>query len=133
MEFLRDIFSLIGRVLISGVFLWAAYEKIKSWNATVSYMKSKNVPQLHIVLPVLVALKIIGGLSVLLGWHAHIGALLLLIVTVLSVLKLHAFWERQGAERNMEQLFFMKEVAIIGGLFLVLALGSGHFGLGSGG
>jgi len=133
MEFIQDIFSLIGRVLISGVFLWAAYEKITHWNATVSYMKTKNIPQLNIVLPVMMALKIIGGLSVLLGWHAHIGALLLLVVTVISVLKLHAFWEKSGPERSMEQLFFMKELAVIGGLFMILALGGGHFGLGSGG
>ncbi len=133
MEFLQDIFSLIGRVLISGVFLWAAYEKITHWNATVAYYKTKNVPQLNIVLPIMVALKVIGGLSVLLGWHAHIGALILLIVTILSVLKLHAFWEKTGSEMSMEKLFFLKEVAIIGGLFMILALGAGHFGLGSGG
>jgi putative oxidoreductase len=133
MEFLRDLFSLIGRVLISGVFLWAAYEKIKHWNTTLSYMKSKNVPQANIVVPLFVALKIIGGLTVLLGWHAHIGALLLLAVTVASVLKLHDFWAKSGAERNIEQLLFMKEVAIIGGLCMILALGAGHFGLGSGG
>jgi putative oxidoreductase len=133
MEFLQDIFSLIGRVLISGVFLWAAYEKITHWNATVAYYKTKNVPQLNIVLPIVVALKVIGGLSVLLGWHAHIGALILLIVTIVSVLKLHAFWEKTNSEMSMEKLFFLKEVAIIGGLFMILALGAGHFGLGSGG
>lgn len=133
MEFLQDIFSLIGRVLISGVFLWAAYEKMRNWNATVAYYKTKNIPQLNIVLPVMVALKVIGGLSVLLGWHAHLGALLLLIVTIISVLKLHAFWEKSGPEKSMEKLFFLKELAIIGGLFMILALGAGHFGLGSGG
>lgn len=133
MEFLRDIFSLIGRVLISGMFLWAAYEKIKHWNQTVSYMKSKNIPQLNIILPVGVALKIIGGLLVLVGWHAHIGALLLLIVTIASVLKMHDFWKRQGPEKEMEKMFFLKDVAVIGGLFMILALGAGHFGVGGGG
>jgi putative oxidoreductase len=81
----------------------------------------------------MVGLKIVGGLGVLLGWHAHLGALLLLVTTVLSVLKLHAFWEKSGPERNMEKLFFMKELAVIGGLFMILALGGGHFGIGAGG
>lgn len=129
MEFLQDIFSLIGRVLISGIFLWAAYEKMKNWNATVTYMKTKNIPYLNIILPVGVALKIIGGLSVLLGWHAHIGALLLLIVAISACLKMHDFWRMQGEERNMEKFLFMKEVAVIGGLFMILALGAGHFGI----
>lgn len=133
MEFLQDLFSLVGRVLISGTFLWAAYEKMKNWNATVEYMKTKSIPYLNIVLPVGIALKVIGGLSVLLGWHAHVGALLLLIVAVSASLKMHDFWRRSGEERGLEKLLFMKDVAVIGGLFMILALGAGHFGIGGGG
>lgn len=129
MEFLQDIFSLVGRVLISAMFLWAAYEKMKNWKATVDYMKTKHIPYLNIILPVGVALKIIGGLSVLLGWHAHIGALLLLIVAISACLKMHDFWRMHGEERNMEKLLFMKDVAVIGGLFMILALGAGNFGI----
>lgn len=133
MEFLMDLFSLIGRVLISVVFLWGAYEKIKHWHQSMSHIKNKGIPQAQIVLPVMVGLKIIGGLSVLLGWHAHIGALILALVTIGAVIKLHDFWTMQGPQREMEQMIFMKDVAIIGGLFMIMALGSGHFGLGSGG
>lgn len=127
MEFLKDLFVLLGRLLISGMFLWGAYDKIKYWNSAATYMKSRKVPQVHLVLPITIALKIIGGLAVFFGWHAHIGALLLLIVAVPSVLKLHAFWNIHGDERNFEKILFTKEVAIIGGLLLILALGSGHF------
>ncbi len=130
MEFLKELFVLLGRLCISAMFLWTAFEKIRNWNTTVSYMRTKNIPQLNIVLPVSLALKIIGGLSVLVGWHAHIGALLLLIVTVPSAVKLHAFWTLQGNERNMEKALFMKEIAVIGGLLLLLALGAGQFGIG---
>lgn len=129
MEFLKDTFSLIGRVLISGMFLWAAYEKIKHWHQTVSYMKSKSIPSVNIILPVGIALKIIGGLSVLFGWHAHIGALLLLIVAIAAAIKMHDFWNRQGSERETEKILFLKDVAVIGGLFMILALGAGHFGV----
>ena len=130
MEFLQDIFSLVGRVLISGMFLWAAYEKITHWNQTMAYMKSKNVPQVNIIAPVGVALKVLGGLSILLGWHAHLGALLLLVVAIASLFFMHCWWKMHGPEREMEKLFFLKDVAVIGGLFMILALGAGHFGLG---
>lgn len=133
MEFLQDIFSLIGRVLIGGVFLWAAYEKIKHWSVTMSYMKAKNVPQMNIVVPTSIGLKIAGALSLLLGWHAHLGAFVLLVVTAASTLYLHNFWAKEGSDRNIEKLLFMKEVAVMGGLFMILALGGGHFGLGMGG
>ncbi|MBU6383461.1 MAG: DoxX family protein [Verrucomicrobia bacterium] len=129
MEFLQDLFSLIGRVLISGMFLWAAYEKITHWDKTATYMRTKNIPYLNILLPVGLGIKIIGGLMVLLGWHAHVGALLLLILCIASVLRMHNWWKKQGAEREMEKLFFLKDVAVIGGLFMILALGAGHFGV----
>ena len=130
MEFLKDLFVLIGRVLISGMFLWGAFWKVRNWGAATAYMKSKKVPQLNIVLPASVGLKIVGGLSVFFGWHAHIGALLLLIVAVPSVLKLHAFWDvPKGNDQDIEKILFMKEVAVIGGLLMILALGAGHFGV----
>lgn len=130
MEFLQDLFVLLGRVCIGAMFLWGAYEKVKHWNTTKEYMRMKNVPQLNIVLPVSVGLKIIGSLSILLGWHAHIGALLLLIVTIPSAIWLHPFWKIHGTEQNLERALFMKEVSIIGGLLLLLALGAGQWAFG---
>lgn len=134
MEFLRDLFILLGRVFIGGIFLWAAYDKIKHWHHTMNYMKSRHVPQLNIVMPIAMALKIIGGLLVVLGWHAHIGALLLLIVAVPSTVWLYPFWKLpHGEEHDLEKALFRKEVAIVGGLLLILALGAGPFGFGGGG
>lgn len=133
MEFLMDLFALIGRVLISTMFLWGAYGKIKHWHQTMSHMHAKGVAQANVILPILIALKVIGGLSVLFGWHAHIGALLLILVTLFALFKFHDFWMKQGNERMMEQAIFMKEVAILGGLFMILSMGAGHFGIGGGG
>ena len=127
MEFFRDLFMLLGRILISGVFLWGAYERITNWKGTMARMKAKGVPQLEVVLPVATGLRILGALLVLFGWHAHIGALLLLIVAIPSALKLHQFWAAEGRDYEIERALFMKEVAIIGGLLLLLALGGGNF------
>jgi putative oxidoreductase len=130
MELLQGLFILVGRVLISGVFLWGAYEKFRHYNASMSYMKSKGVPKVNIVLPITLGLKALGGFLVFFGWHAHIGALFLLLVTVPSVLKLHAFWSCPASEAQIEKMLFMKELAIVGGLLLLLALGSGQYGFG---
>ncbi|MGB7979043.1 MAG: DoxX family protein [Chlamydiales bacterium] len=126
---MMNLFDLIGRVLIGGIFLWGAFEKIRHWSQSMHYMQSKAVPSAQIVLPIAVALKIIGGLSVLFGWHAHIGALILIVVATASVLKFHDFWTKEGNEYEVERRTFMKEVAVIGGLFLLLAMGSGRFGM----
>jgi putative oxidoreductase len=128
MEFLRDIFSLIGRVAISGTFLWACYERLTHWDGTVSYLRGKGVPQLNVTGPLWVGAKIAGALMVLLGWHAHFGALMLIAVSGWSAYFLHPFW-KGGAGKEVEKALFMKDLVLIGGLFMILALGAGHFGI----
>ena len=129
MEFLKDFFVLLGRLCISGTFLWSAYEKFKNYDMTKSYMKLRGVPQVEFVAPISLGLKVLGALIVLFGWYAHVGALFLLLVAVPSVLKLHAFWHVPAGEKAMEKALFIKEVAVIGGVLLLLGLGAGHFGL----
>ena len=129
MEFLQDLFLLVGRALIAADFLWSAYTKATHWQTSLGYMRARNVPKPDIVLPASIVLKVLGGLLVLFGWHAHIGALLLLIAAIPSTFWHHAFWKMShGPDHKLEKRIFMKEVAIIGGLFMVLALGAGHFG-----
>src|SRR5579872_5726095 len=98
MEFLQDLFVLIGRICIGGMFLWGAYIKIKNWHVTVNHMRAKGVPQLSIVMPAAMVLKVLGGISVLLGWHSHLGALLLLIAVIPFTYWSHPFWKMQGNE-----------------------------------
>ena len=130
MEFLQDLFALLGRILISGTFLWGAYEKVKNWQTSVSYMRAKGMPQVSITMPVAVGLKIVGGLLVLFGWHTHVGAFFLLVVAIPFLYWAHPFWAAAGNEQMVQRGFFMKEVAIIGGLLLLLAMGGGNFAIG---
>ena len=129
MEFLQDLFAFIGRVLISGTFLWLVYEKITHWDQSIEYMKSHGVPNVNLILPVEVGIKIIGSILIFLGWYAHVGALLLLIVSIASLLKMHHWWKMSAPEAEVEKFFFFKDAAVIGGLFMILAFGSGRFGL----
>ncbi len=130
MSFIENLLVLIGRICISGLFFWSAAERLTNWSATIAYMKSKKVPQVSIILPISIVIQILGALLVLLGYNVRFGALLLIILIVLSVLRFHKFWEIQGHERAIEKAFFMKDLAIVGGLLILLALGGGHFGFG---
>lgn len=129
MEFLQDLFALIGRVLIGGVFLWGTFEKMRHWRSVVSYYKTKNIPLLKTILPIGIIMKIVGSLSLLFGWYTHVGALLLLIVALLALFKIHDFWAFNKREQAGQKLLFMKELSIIGGLFMILAFGSGNFSI----
>ncbi len=126
MEFLQDIFALIGRVCVAGTFLWSGYHRIQNWRETVAYLKSKDVPQLKFTAPAYVGIKILGAIMILLGWHAHIGAVMLLVIAGLSAFYFHPVWKRKSEEKP-----FVKEIAVIGAIFLILAANVGHFGFGS--
>lgn len=128
MEFFYDFFILIGRVCISLVFLVSAFESLKHWSATQARMTEKGVPRVSLVLPIAIALQILGGLMVFFGWQAHIGALFLLIVAIPSLFFIHPFWKAKSEEAKVEKWFFLKTIGIIGGLFYILAQGSGQWG-----
>lgn len=130
MEFIQDLFALLGRVSVASMFLWVSYEMLRNWKATMNYLKDKGIPKINVVGPAILAVRIIGGLTIFLGWHAHFGALILLVLTIGSLVYLHPFWKIHGVEGTIEKAFFMKELTTVGALFLVLALGAGQWALG---
>lgn len=127
MDFIQNILFFIGRLLIAGFFLFAAVEKIRHWDSVMSHLKQKKIPQLPIMLPLAVVLQILGGISILIGFHPHIGALFLILTILPSFIYLHPFWQHAGVERTKELQCFMKNVAILGALLVLLALGAHNF------
>lgn len=129
MDFLTSLLILIGRVLISSLFIWGGIEKLKNWHKCSEKMHAKGVPQIAIVFPAGIALQLIGGLLVLLGFYSRLGAVLLLIFAIPTVYWMHRFWDIKEVEMHkIEKAFFMKSLAVMGGLFMILAVGSGRFG-----
>jgi len=92
-------------------------------------MKVKRVRGISLLLPVAVALQILGGISLVLGLYTHIGALLLIFFTLPATISMHNFWSLSGRERIQEQSHFLKDIAIIGGLILLLITGPGKYSL----
>lgn len=129
MSFIENLLLLIGRIFISSFFLWSVFEKVKNWKATADFMESKKVPQVKYVLPISMVVKIVGALMVLVGFYPRAGAVLLILLLAPSAIRFHDFWSHQGAPRASEMKLFMKDVAIVGGLFLLLAAGGGDFGV----
>ena len=106
--------QLTGRILMSTIFITAGISKIGAYAGTQGYMESMGVT--GALLPVVILLEIGGGLVVLLGWQSRIAAFLLAGFTVLSALLFHANFTDQ-----MQSILFMKNLAIAGGLLLLVA------------
>jgi putative oxidoreductase len=88
-------------------------------------MQFKKLPTSLLTAAIL--LQIIGGLSVLLGYEARVGALLLIVFIIPSAIKMHDFWNSQGDEKMTQKTLFMKDMAVLGGLLVFLVTGAGRF------
>ncbi len=119
---LQNVTSLAGRVLLSIMFIMAGYSKIGGYEGTQGYMESVGVPGL--LLPLVIALELIGGLALLLGFQARINAFLLAGFTLLAGLLFHNNFADQ-----MQMILFMKNMAITGGLLLIVAFGPGKWSI----
>jgi putative oxidoreductase len=110
--------QLTGRVLLSFIFIMAGISKIGAYTGTQGYMESMGVP--GILLPLVIMLEVGGGLALLLGWQTRIAAFLLAGFSIVSALIFHANFADQ-----MQSILFMKNIAIAGGLLLLVA-GAAH-------
>ena len=122
MKTFQDLAAPVGRILLALMFLLAGLNKISGYAGMQGYMESMGVP--GALLPLVIALEVLGGITLMLGWHTRLTAFLLAGFTLLATLIFHS---NLGDQTQM--LFFMKNLAITGGLLLVVALGAGPYSI----
>jgi len=118
---LEKSFDLAGRILISAMFLIAGLAKVTAYAGTLSYMQSKGVP--GALLPLVIALEMLGAVAIILGYRTRIVAAVLAVFTVAAAVLFH------GGGDQVQQLLFMKNIAIAGGFLLLVARGGGEWSL----
>ena len=112
----------IARLFLGHIFLLAGINKISQYAGTQGYMESMGVP--GALLPLVIALEIVAGLAIILGWQMKWSALALTAFTVVSALVFHS-----NLADQMQMIMFMKNWAIAGGLLLLAVHGAGHFSI----
>jgi putative oxidoreductase len=127
--FLKRYAPLLGRILLSVIFLLSAFGKITHFSGMEQFMASKGLPAVPLLLVLALLTEALGGLSLLLGFKARWGALLLFLFLIPTTLIFHDFWTLTGALRQDMQIHFLKNLAIMGGLLMVAANGPGAFSL----
>ena len=116
--------GLVGRILLSHIFLFSGIHKIADPVGTKAYMAAADMPAVSLLFVGATVFELSGALSVLLGFRARWGAVLLIVFLVPTTLIFHHFWDLEGPARNMQMANFMKNSAILGGLALVSVCGS---------
>ncbi|MEC9358580.1 MAG: DoxX family protein [Pseudomonadota bacterium] len=114
--------DLAGRIGLSALFLIAGLGKIGHYAGTQGYMESVGVP--GGVLPAVIALEVLGGLAILLGFYTRTVAVLLAGFSLASALLFHA-----DVQDPTQQVMFLKNIAIAGGFLLLAGRGAGEWSL----
>lgn len=127
---MKDIIDLIGRILISVIFLYEAYDALFYYQDNIDSMTSYGVTWNQDLLMVgTILCLVLGGTLLLLGYRPGLGAFLILLYWIPVTFIAHSFWNDPPDQQRIQAILFMKNLAIIGGLMLVYVNGSGRFSI----
>jgi putative oxidoreductase len=119
---------LLGRLLFAMIFVMSGPMHFSS--QTIAYAASQGIPLASIAVPLSGVLALAGGLSIVLGFHARIGAWLIVLFLAGVTPMMHKFWGvTDPMMHQMQFIMFMKNVSMMGGALLISQLGSGPWSL----
>lgn len=125
--FLQAVLSVTGRLFLSAIFVMSVVgNKIPNFEQVTGYMAANGVPAPNILLPGAIVFLLVGSASLILGYRARVGAVLLFVFLGLANYYFHDFWTLTDSQAvQMQTIQFLKNLSIMGGLLLVMANGVG--------
>ena len=128
-EAVKQYGPLVGRILLSLMFIISGWGKITGFAGTAGYMASKGMPFPELLLSVAIAIELGGGLMLLFGWKVRLAALAIFLFIIPATLVFHNFWAADPAQAQGQMIHFMKNLTIMGGMLYVMAFGAGPLSL----
>lgn len=120
--------TLIGRVAYSLIFIVGALGHFSK--PEIGYAAQQGVPLPNLLVPLSGLIALAGGLSVLLGYRARIGAWLLVLFLVPVTVMMHNFWAvKDPMMAQVQQVMFLKNLSLLGAALLIAHFGAGPLSL----
>jgi putative oxidoreductase len=130
---MKDITDLIGRIMMAIIFYFEAYDKIFYMTPTKATMTAYGITwNQDFLIQISGFCLILGATLILLGYRVGLGSFLILAYWIPLTFILDKFWEIPLSDhetRRSVSLHFMKNIAIAGGLLILLANGSGKYSI----
>lgn len=118
---------LVGRVFFSLIFILAGLNHFSMQH--IAFAASQGVPLASVAVPLSGVIAVVGGLSILLGYRAKIGAWLI-VLFLIGVTPLHNFWAvHDPMMAQIQMIMFMKNISMLGGALLISQVGAGPLSL----
>ena len=122
-----NLVSAIGRVALVALFIKSGAEKLLDPSGIAGMLGAKAFPMPKLLGYAAGAAEIALGILVAIGWQARIAAFGLIAFTIVATLLAHGYWDMTGPARRANEAAFWKNLAIIGGLMMLIASGAGRF------
>lgn len=107
-----------------------AMEIVHRWSDFVQQLAARHVPLPPLFLVVGLVLLVMGCVSLLFGYHTRYGAVILFGLTIIAAFLLHDYWHfSDTVTRQVEYEIFIRDIAICGGLLIMIGLGGGPFAI----
>ncbi len=130
MSFSETISPFFGRCALVWFYLTGALNVLGNWHQVADQLTAKHVPLAPLVLLVALLLIFMGCVALLFGYNTRHGAVMLFGLTIVAAVTMHDFWHiADGAARATELGIFSRDIAICGGLLLMVGMGPGPFAI----
>jgi len=127
---MKDILDLMARIFIAVIFLFEAYDSSVYWRNTKEIMDQYGITwNQDLLLTATIFGLVLGGTLILIGYRSSFGAFLLLIYWVPITFIVHSWWNDPIEIRREESILFMKNIAIMGALLMIVVNGSGRYSI----
>ena len=114
---------LIARIVFSAMFVMSGINHITKANDMTGYAQFKGVPSPKLAVIGSGVVMGLGGLSIILGVYADLGAIVLAAILLLMAVKMHNFWTLEDAQaKQADMIGFLKNVSMAGGALFMFAL-----------
>ena len=118
----------LGRFLFALIFVMSGPRHFMS--STIAYAAAQGVPMASIAVPISGLLALLGGLSILLGFRARLGAWLIVLFLAVVTPMMHKFWGiADPMMAQMQMIMFMKNMAMLGAALFMTQMGSGPWSI----
>ena len=121
--------ALVGRILLALIFILSGFGKLTGYSGTAAYMAGAGLPMVGLLLPLTILIELGGGLLIALGLFTRIIAIVMFLFLIPVSLAFHHFWDVPAAQAAMQQIQFLKNIAIMGGMLMLAFAGPGSWSL----
>jgi putative oxidoreductase len=125
----KDWAALLGRILIATIFVISGYGKLTGFDGAAGYIASKGLPMPQVLAGIAILIELGGGLALILGWKTRWVAAAFIVFLLVITPIFHKYWAVPPEQMMSQQVNFMKNLSILGGMLLLLGFGPGRLSL----